>query len=153
MSHGVCCGRAMFTKQVSCPVDSLDPHRGCGGAVGRANSKKDLSRARATTAEADTVLYAHAWGDGDRTHLANAKGGQPDGLMKDRDARRPGGDTTYKRRVERPGPSERARLRVVQVNGCPRLTHGRTPPVGSQCRVECDRRVRARQQVGQQEVP
>jgi hypothetical protein len=32
----------MFTKQVSRPVDGLDPYRGRRGREGRANSKKDL---------------------------------------------------------------------------------------------------------------
>jgi hypothetical protein len=42
MSHGVRCRPTMFTKQVSRRVDSPDPHRGRGGAGGRANSNKDL---------------------------------------------------------------------------------------------------------------
>jgi hypothetical protein len=40
--HGGRCGQTMFTKQVSHPVDGLDPHRGRRGGAGRANSKKDL---------------------------------------------------------------------------------------------------------------
>ncbi len=48
--------------------------------------------------------------------------------------------------------SQRARLRLVQVNGCPRLNHGDLPSVSSPRRVLRDRRVRSRQQVGQQEV-
>ncbi len=42
MGHGLRCRRTMFTKQVSRPVDSLDPDHGRGGGAGRANSRKDV---------------------------------------------------------------------------------------------------------------
>ncbi len=43
MSHGVPCRPSMFTKQVSRPMDGLDPpNRARRGGAGRANSKKEL---------------------------------------------------------------------------------------------------------------